>query len=85
MLNSSLLIVRSILCDTLKVQRYDRFLTYKEIMSKFIKKSVTSNQSSCVLSDYNPIDEIKIATFSVISENIRVFAVYLMLRLVGRY
>ena len=54
-------------------------------MSKFIKKSVTSNQSSCVLSDYNPIDEIKIATFSVISENIRVFAVYLMLRLVGRY
>lgn len=59
---------------TLKMQRYDRFLTYKEQMSKFIKKSVISNQSSCVLSDYNPIDEIKIATFSVISENIRIFA-----------
>ena len=37
LLNGSLLIVRSILCDTLKVQRYDSFLTYKEIMSKFIK------------------------------------------------
>lgn len=37
-LGSSLLIVRSILHDTLKMQRYDRFLTYKEQMSKFIKK-----------------------------------------------
>lgn len=44
--------------DTLKMQRYDRFLTYKEQMSKYIKKSVTSNQSSYVLSEYNPIDEI---------------------------
>ena len=37
------------------------------------------------LSGYNQIYEIEIATFSVISENIRVFAAYLMLRLVGRY
>lgn len=59
--------------DTLKMQRYDRFLTYKEQMSKYIKKSVTSNQSSYVLSEFNPIDEINIATFSVISENISKF------------
>lgn len=60
--------------DTLKMQRYDRFLTYKEQMSKFIKKSVTSNQSSYVLLDYSPIYEIKIATFSVISEKVCIFA-----------
>ena len=37
------------------------------------------------LSGYNQIDEIEMAAFSVISENIRVFAAYLRLRLVGRY
>lgn len=43
-------------------------------MSKNIKKSVASNQSSYVLLEYNPIDEIKIATFWVISEKVCIFA-----------
>ena len=37
------------------------------------------------LSGYNPLNEIEMAAFSVLSENIRVFAAYLRLRLVGRY
>lgn len=37
------------------------------------------------LSGYNQINEIEMSAFSVISENIRVFAAYLRLRLVGRY
>ena len=37
------------------------------------------------LSGYNLLNEIEMAVFSVISENIRVFASYLRLRLVGRY
>ena len=37
------------------------------------------------LSGYTPINGSNNATFSVISENIRVFAAYLRLRLVGRY
>ena len=46
----------------------------KKKVSKYIKKSVLPHQPSCDLSGYNPIFKSRIATYSVISENIRIFA-----------
>jgi hypothetical protein len=46
----------------------------KKKLSKCIKTKTMPSRPMCDLSGYTPINESIIATFSVISENIRIFA-----------